>query len=162
LRGVYELRGEAQQEWQRLSARDRARNRFWRAIRNPKFKTLGEVQRAAPGTKALQDNEVLEALDDLHRAGHGLAKIQQTWQASRSTKNFWDFLEDYVKAPPQEEPYRVKYLNENDRRAYEVHIRGGMLLQGQGAEAAPFDTTRFAVNSPVAANAWGWGIFVLS
>src|SRR5262245_38074119 len=39
LRGVYELRGEAQQEWQRLSARDRARNRFWRAIRNPKFKT---------------------------------------------------------------------------------------------------------------------------
>jgi len=162
LRGVYELRGEAQQEWQRLSARNRVRNRFLSAMRNPKFKTLGEIQRAAPGTQALQDNEVLEALDDLHRAGHGLQKIQQVWQASHSTKNFWDFLEEYVRAHPQEEPYRVKYLDENDRRAYEVRIQGGTLWQGQGAESHLFDTTRFAVNSTIPANAWGWGIFVLS
>ncbi len=165
LRGVNLLLQQAQAEHRRLVALTRAQNNFNRLIHNPKFKKLGSVQNTqGQNAKTLHEDEVLEALDDMHRVGHALQKVHDEWQASASTQNFWDYLEGVASANENtaRQLYHVTYLNENDRRAYEVRIRGGMLMQGEGPQEQPLDTADYAVNSPRAENIFGWGLFVMS
>jgi hypothetical protein len=168
--GVFALQGQAERQLEYLKAARKAkgavRKKFRHAMKSPKFKQLGayqeDLRKAGPNAKAIDDETFLEVLDSFHRAGHTLEKIHQDWMTRTLPLNFWDFLEQYLRNHPEtaRQAYKVKYLEENERRAYEVHFRGGRLQQGEGDESTWLDTRAMAVNSPRPENVWGWGIFV--
>lgn len=139
----------------------RVQQRFKQAMHDPRFKALGSIQDRGnqPDAKELHDGEILEVLDQMHRAGHELKKIQNKWMADYTTdKNFWDYLEQYFRDNPQESIYQVKYLDENERRAYQITVNGGQLMQGR----QPFNTQGMAINKPRPNQAWNRAIFVMS
>lgn len=178
LPGIKALREIAVAEQQRLTMlmkalaarnvhqqRVSAKAKFAKIIHNPKFKALGRVQNYGnnPELKELHSEEILEALDDLHRAGHELHKVKKLWMDDpNGGKNFWEYLDKFVAKNPNNSLYRVKYFNENERRAYLVSFQGNMLVQGEGRQRQKFDTSQCAVNSNILANTWGRAIFVMS